>query len=50
MPKDKEVKEVKEEAQVIEPQPKPDCPICEGKGFVELAGGTFKVACTCKFK
>jgi len=49
MPKKEEVKEeVKEEAKEL--QPKPDCQICEGKGYVELAGGSLKVACTCKFK
>lgn len=49
MAKEKEEKEPKEQ-KPAELKPKPDCPICKGKGVVELAGGTFKVSCTCKFK
>jgi len=30
-------------------KPKKDCPICNGKGFVEIVGA-MKVACTCKYK
>ena len=40
----------KKVAEEVEKKPKPDCPICKGKGFVELAGGHLKVACTCKYK
>jgi len=31
-------------------KPNPKCPVCKGKGFVELAGGTYKINCTCKYK
>jgi len=31
-------------------KPKKDCPICQGKGFVPLAGGSLKVSCTCRYK
>ena len=51
---EKKVKPEKEEI-VEAPKellPKPDCPICGGKGFVELVPGhpDIRVACTCKFK
>jgi len=46
-------KEVKTEvaAEDKELKPKPDCPICKGKGFVVLVPGTnIRVGCTCKYK
>ena len=48
--KKSEVKKEVVEAEAKELKPKPDCPICGGKGFVELAGGSLKVGCTCMFK
>lgn len=46
------VEKAKEEEAPKELKPKPDCPICGGKGFIELVPGRpdIRVACTCKFK
>ena len=33
------------------PQPKKDCAICNGKGFVDINGlGIMKAQCTCRYK
>jgi hypothetical protein len=48
MAKDK-VEKTEEITATEEPQPKADCKICGGKGFVDVCGIT-KVQCTCKYK